>query len=126
MNFSWAHRTHVDIIHGKAEGPIKKDRLSKVLDEITYSFPNFSSATIEVWKWIRNFIPHFLPLSPNWARGVLSSPAGRAGRWAGGRALPHTVTTLPGAVLVGSWSNLVGTNLGAGSRTSSFVGDLVR
>ena len=60
----------------------------------------------------------FLPLSPNWARGVLSSPAGRA--------LPHTVTALPGAVLIGSRSNLVGTNLGVGSRTSSFMGDVAR
>ena len=42
----------------------------------------------------------------------------------GGRALPHTVTALPGAVLTGSQPNLVGTNLGAGSRTSSFMGDM--
>ena len=26
---------------------------------ITNPFPNFNSATIEVWKWISNFIPHF-------------------------------------------------------------------
>ena len=45
---------------------------------------------------------------------------------AGGRALPHTVTALPGAVLIGSRSNLVGTILGAGSRTSSFMGDMAR
>ena len=45
-------------------------------------------------------------------------------RLPGGRALPHTVTALPGAVLIGSWSNLVGTILGAGSRTSSFMGDV--
>ena len=32
----------------------------KVLDEITYPFPNFSSYTVEVWKWISNFILHFL------------------------------------------------------------------
>ena len=43
---------------------------------------------------------------------------------AGGRALPHTVTALPGAVLIRTRSNLVGTNLGAGSRTSSFMGDV--
>ena len=40
-------------------------------------------------------------------------PGGRAG-----------VTALPGAVLIGSQSNLVGTILGAGSRTSSFMGDV--
>ena len=31
----------------------------KVLDEITYLFPNFHSAAVEVWEWICNFIPHF-------------------------------------------------------------------
>ena len=29
-------------------------------DEITCPFPNFNGCTIEVWKWIRNFIRHFL------------------------------------------------------------------
>ena len=28
-------------------------------DEITYSFPKFNGATVEVWEWISNFIPHF-------------------------------------------------------------------
>ena len=32
----------------------------KVRDEITYPFPNFNGATVEVWEWISNFIPHFL------------------------------------------------------------------
>ena len=27
--------------------------------EITYTFPNFNSATVEVCEWISNFIPHF-------------------------------------------------------------------
>ena len=31
----------------------------KVCDEITYPFTNFSSAAIEVWEWISNFIPPF-------------------------------------------------------------------
>ena len=31
-----------------------------VWDEITYPFPNLSGCTIEVWKWISNFIPHFI------------------------------------------------------------------
>ena len=30
-----------------------------VSDEITYLFPNFNTAAIEVWEWISNFIPHF-------------------------------------------------------------------
>ena len=29
-----------------------------VWDEITYQLPNFISATVEVWEWISNFIPH--------------------------------------------------------------------
>ena len=28
-------------------------------DKITYPFPNFNGATVEVWEWIRNFISHF-------------------------------------------------------------------
>ena len=31
-----------------------------VWDEITYQFPNFNGATIDVWEWISNFIPHFI------------------------------------------------------------------
>ena len=27
--------------------------------EITNPFPNFHGVTVEVWEWIRNFIPHF-------------------------------------------------------------------
>ena len=30
-----------------------------VWDEITYPFPNFNGATIVVWEWMNNFIPHF-------------------------------------------------------------------
>ena len=30
-----------------------------VWDEITYPFLNFNGATVEVWEWISNFIPHF-------------------------------------------------------------------
>ena len=31
----------------------------KVWGEINYPFPNFNGATVEVWEWISNFIPHF-------------------------------------------------------------------
>ena len=31
---------------------------NKVQDKITYPFPNFNGATIEVWEWISNFIRH--------------------------------------------------------------------
>ena len=30
-----------------------------MLDEITYPFPNFNGCTVELWKWISNFTPHF-------------------------------------------------------------------
>ena len=33
---------------------------SKVWDEITYAFPNFNGATIEVWEWISNSTSHFI------------------------------------------------------------------
>ena len=29
-----------------------------VWDEITYPSSNFNSATIEVWEWLNNLIPH--------------------------------------------------------------------
>ena len=38
----------------------KLQRLHRVWDEITYPFPNFNGCTVEVWKWISNFIPHFI------------------------------------------------------------------
>ena len=28
------------------------------MDEVTYPFPNFNGAAIEVWEWISNFIQH--------------------------------------------------------------------
>ena len=33
---------------------------SKVRDEFTNPFPNFNGATVDVWVWKSNFIPHFL------------------------------------------------------------------
>ena len=33
---------------------------SKVWDKITNPFPNFNGATVEVWEWISDFIPHFI------------------------------------------------------------------
>ena len=31
-----------------------------VWDEITCPFPDVNGATVEVWEWISNFIPHFI------------------------------------------------------------------
>ena len=28
-------------------------------DKITYPFPNFNCAAVEVWEWISNFMPYF-------------------------------------------------------------------
>ena len=28
--------------------------------EITYPFPNYNSATVEVWEWMNNFTPYFI------------------------------------------------------------------
>ena len=33
---------------------------SEMWDEFTYPFLNFNSATVEVWEWLGNFIPHFI------------------------------------------------------------------
>ena len=33
--------------------------LSTVWDEITYPFPNFKGANVEIWARLSNFIPHF-------------------------------------------------------------------
>ena len=33
---------------------------SKMWDEITYPFPNFNGATVEVCGWLSNVIPHFI------------------------------------------------------------------
>ena len=32
----------------------------EVWDEITDPFPNFNGATVEVWEWTSDFIPHFI------------------------------------------------------------------
>ena len=32
----------------------------EVWNDIAYPFPNFNGYTVEVWKWISNFIPHFI------------------------------------------------------------------
>ena len=29
---------------------------SEVFDEITYPFPNFNGATVEIWEWTSNLI----------------------------------------------------------------------
>ena len=29
-------------------------------DKISYSFPNFNGAAVEIWEWISNFIQHYI------------------------------------------------------------------
>ena len=33
---------------------------NKVWVEITFPFPNFNGATVDVWEWTSNFIPLFI------------------------------------------------------------------
>ena len=39
---------------------ISNHKSSKLCDEITYLFANYNGFTVEVWEWIRNFIPYFM------------------------------------------------------------------
>ena len=39
---------------------IGNDMSDKTQDEITYQFPNFNGAAVEVWEWICNIIQHFV------------------------------------------------------------------
>ena len=39
---------------------IKNDAHYNVWDEITYPFPNFNGAAVDVWERISNFILHLL------------------------------------------------------------------
>ena len=34
--------------------------LNEVWNQITYLFLNFNGATVEVYEWISNYIPHFM------------------------------------------------------------------
>ena len=51
----------------------------RMWDEITNPFPNFNGATVEVWEWISNFIPHcieFMITYPCWPRAAPSHSPG--------------------------------------------------
>ena len=39
---------------------ISKHMPTKMWDEIPLPFPNFNGSAVEVWEWLRNFIPHFI------------------------------------------------------------------
>ena len=39
---------------------ISNHMTKKLWDEILYPFPNFNGTTVEVWEWIKSFIPHFM------------------------------------------------------------------
>ena len=49
----------LDIYFSKVLFPLTWTYL-KVKVEITYIFPNFNRATVEVWEWISNFTRHFI------------------------------------------------------------------
>ena len=83
---------------------------------------NFLAATKQLYEWFSPSVclSHlFTPQPKLGSRGIVVI------RRAGGRG-HFTVTALTGAALIRSRSNLVGTNLGAGPRTSSFLGDVAR
>ena len=37
---------------------LRMEMPSKVSGKVTYQFPNFNGATVEVWEWISKFKPH--------------------------------------------------------------------
>ena len=43
----------------------------KVWDKITYLFPNFNGCTVEVWEWMRNFMPHITNPCWDWNETML-------------------------------------------------------
>ena len=93
---------------------IEKGSRSRIIYHIIYHIISYHIISYHIISY-HNF--HFYPSARIGLEGYCR-------RLPGGQALPHTVTALPGAVLIGSRSNLVGTILGAGSRTSSFMGDV--
>ena len=54
------HPWHASYLHGLILIPawISNYIDYKLWDDITYPFPNFTCAAVEVWEWISNFIPH--------------------------------------------------------------------
>ena len=46
--------------------------LRKVRDEMTCPFPNLNVATVEVWEWISNFIPHYIRDAITYSYNVLN------------------------------------------------------
>ena len=48
--------------HGLTLIPVWTSNYSqfKVWDESTYPFPNLHGSTVEGWKWVTHFIPHFV------------------------------------------------------------------
>ena len=55
-NNCWVSHLVVDVL---ADSSSFYDSHCDVWDEITRPFSNFNGATVEVWKWITYFIPHF-------------------------------------------------------------------
>ena len=53
---------YIIYLHGATSIPlwISNHMLNKVWDEINHLFTNFNDCTFQIWKWINNFIPHFI------------------------------------------------------------------
>ena len=53
----------------------------KAWDEIVYSFSNFNGATVEVWEWISNCIPHFAGYVITYILGLKLIRVSERGPW---------------------------------------------
>ena len=73
---------------------------SKVWDEITYPFPNFNGAAVEVWEWKSNFMSLFNHERNNfsvlWLKLIYASKRG-----------PYCVIWLGSNSPEGNWSGLI-------------------
>ena len=52
----------------------KYSRTKWSVNEITYPFPNFNGAAVEVWPWISNLTPHFIIdmiTDPRWDKKLI-------------------------------------------------------
>ena len=63
---------------------------NKVWDEITYPFPNFNYATVEVWEWISNFAQRFMMDSYFSMLGLKLTHVSKRGHWSSAAMLLDT------------------------------------
>ena len=60
-NRNWVFKlTTIDVPSGLQTAWISNHMPGNMWDKITYPFPNFNNATVEVWEWIRNCMSQFI------------------------------------------------------------------